>query len=61
MVISDLPLINITSLLKELSTDKTINNNAYNEKKKKKNKMKKIEPTYPNIIEILKVASASQT
>ena len=60
MVISDLPLINITSLLKELSTDKTANNNAYNEKKKK-NKMKKIEPTYPNIIEILKVASASQT
>lgn len=36
MVISDLPLINITSLLKELSTDKTTNNNAYNEKKKKK-------------------------
>ena len=30
-------------------------------KKKQKNKMKKIEPTYPNIIEILKVASASQT
>ena len=36
MVISDLPLINITPLLKELSTDKTANNNAYNEKKKKK-------------------------